>query len=895
MNTHDYQNETYEQSIAVVGMAGTYHGAATLDQLWDNLKEGYEAVRFLDEDTLKANGCPRSMREHPMFVPASAMLRDVSGFDAEFFGYTTAEATLMDPQLRLMLQTAWHAFENANLAPDRLEGLTGVFAGGHRSDYLLCNLGPEYSIMTGMQALTASLFNGQDYLSTWISYKLGLTGPSVNVQTACSTGLVAVATACQSLQDYSCDTALAITSAIFSPRHWGYLAETGSILSGDGHCRPYDADAVGTITGEGVGAVILKRLHDALEQGDNVLGVIRGYTVNNDGALRAGYAAPSAAGQQALITQALANAGMRSGDISYIEGHGTGTHLGDPIEFKALRSVYAQTDRDRSCFLGSVKANLGHLGACAGIVGLQKVLLMLRHGAIAPQINFSRPNPELGMEESAFQICTELRDWPEDSPRTAGISSFGLGGTNCHILVEGFCSLQKPKQHREQDTGILPICLSAKSKKVLVNLCEEWADFLASGEVNVHLAAATALTGRTALPWRFAITAATGAEAIRELKTPLKGIQAAPEHKGLKAALILEEPDSLAPSFGPELYQEYEAFRKAFNTCADQCAKMQGPDLAAIVSGQSPATMDDTRARRLLYLASVVSLAHLLASHGFVPAMIAGNGTGTLAAKVLSGTLSLEEGMKNLSGHNGQPDRKDAASREWALPGAELVNRPDHHEETFAKTVDACVSQGADLLVTMGTPIAALPNVGENDGRLQWVSVPSQPAEAGHGYARALADLHLAGVDLVPRARPKYVQCPQYPFAPTRYWPDKSRNFCDMLDSRTESADRTEPPHAETGKNSEQEDGSKGNVSIEQCMCDIWNQALGTSDITSDDDFFERGGSSLSAIAIVADIEKYTGLTIQLQELMQLRSIDNVIARLSQLAEEESRECCNNV
>ncbi len=902
MNKSKYSGPDYEQAIAVVGMAGTFSNASTLDDLWANLLNGYEAVRFLDAQTLRANGCPAAMLAHPMFVPATAMMTGVDRFDAEFFGFTPAEARLMDPQLRLMLQTAWHAFESANIVPDRARGLTGVFAGGHRSDYLLCTLGPEYSIQTGMQALTASLFNGQDYLSTWISYKLGLTGPSITVQSACSTGLVLVATACQNLLDYSCDTALAIAGAVFSPRDWGYLAETGSILSADGHCRPYDAAAGGTITGEGVGAVILKRLHDALEDDDPIFGIIRGYAINNDGALRAGYAAPSVAGQRALLVQALASAGLQSGDVTYIEGHGTGTQLGDPIEFKALQSVFGQSPRKKPCLLGSIKANLGHLGACAGMVGLQKTLLMLGRGVVPPQINYTEPNPELGMRGSAFRICTEACAWPEDRPKIAGVSSFGLGGTNCHMIVEGFEDAPGPPQQPDPLGGTLPLCLSARSEKALHELCENWVAFLQQEHAApLGHAAASLLAGRAHMPWRVAVAAGTAADAAGRLQARAKGVRIAAQAQDGKIVLLLHDPGKDDFALCRKLFQDAEDFRNAFAACADRCEATQGPDLTGMLLGARdipPGSRDE----RLLGFAAACALAHLLVASGVRLHMVAGRGVGALAASALCGAMPLEECLGLLGGCIPPPAQFiESPPAGFQLPDVELVAEPQGGVAD-QQLIDQCLRGGARFFLVLGSPRAQPPARTPGGGEYAWIplfpaSTPDAAAEREAGpatnpVAQALAALFLAGAPLTPGRRQRLGQIPLYPFEENRHWPERSRNFCDMLRAPGEAGGGAAAPGAGPSLPGEPEHEATGHdgFSLEQRMGEIWNAALGIDDMAPDDDFFARGGTSLSAIAIVAGMEKLTGLTIELRELMQLRTINAVLARLAQLANEENAE-----
>lgn len=895
MSKRHYQSEEYNYAIAVVGTAGKYCNAPTLEHLWSNLKNGYEAVRFLDKETLKSNGCPSAISEHPMFVPATAMMDDVDKFDADFFGFTTAEARLMDPQLRQMFQTAWNAFENANMVPDQIDGLTGVFAGAHKSDYLLCNLGPEYTIQVGMQALSASLFNGQDYLSTWLSYKLGLTGPSINVQTACSTGLTVIASACQSLLDFSCDTALAITGAIFSPRNWGYLAETGSILSADGHCRPFDASASGTITGEGVGGIILKRLQDALDDHDPIQGIIRGYAVNNDGAIRAGYTTPSSAGQEALITQALANAGLTSGDITYIEGHGTGTNLGDPVEFKALQSIFSRDERKAPCYLGSIKANLGHLGASAGMVGLQKILLMLREGTITPQINYTTPNPEMGLDETIFQISTEVRDWPKDSPKIAGISSFGLGGTNCHMIVEGVDKAALDASYEEQNTSPLPLCITARSEKALGELCKTWADFLLSNDqVDFEGAKATALSGRAALPWRVAVTGTTKSEVAEKLLSEPQATLVSADLQNRTVALVIRELVFSDFLLGEKLLATSVPFKQAFDDCARLIQNMHGDDLYGLLDQYIRTPADQKNANKMLQFAIMFSLSQLIAAAGIRPALVADAEVSGLVAKVLTGALSLSDALCQLCTPRCLLVQElSVPAEKWAIEGSKLL------EGAEEESLHRCVQEN-NILLCMGnpTPPSYLSLGTKNTASPAWIAISSLPDADGAAFhekpednlTSALGALFLAGATFSPNQGFRLQQIPQYQFEQNSYWPDKSTSFCDMLSPSCEqSACACHQNKAEAQTTApDNSDNDSNEFSIEQCMRDIWNNALGTTDIGQEDDFFAKGGTSLSAIAIVSDIKKYTGLTIQLRELLQLKTINGVISRLAELAEEDA-------
>ena len=403
--------------IAIIGMACRFPGARNLEEFWHNLRNGRESVAYFSDEELAASGINPDMLSDPHYVKAGAILDDVEKFDAEFFGISAAEATLMDPQHRLLLECAWEAFENGGYTPAAIDTAVGVYAGSRISEYMLFNqptpdlvgLG-DGSLITNFQRLVA---NDKDYLATRISFKLNLTGPSLTVQTACSTSLVAVHLACESLFNAECDLALAGGVSIRVPQKAGHLHSEGMIFSVDGHTRAFDAKASGTIFSSGAGLVLLKRLEEAVADGDHIYAVIRGSAVNNDGAGdKAGYTAPSQAGQAGVIAQAMAMAGVEPETMSYIETHGTGTALGDAIEVAALIDVFqGRTEAKNFCALGAVKCNIGHTVQAAGVAGLIKTALMLKHKVLVSTPNFERPNPELNIDDSPFYINTKLKDW----------------------------------------------------------------------------------------------------------------------------------------------------------------------------------------------------------------------------------------------------------------------------------------------------------------------------------------------------------------------------------------------------------------------------------------------------------------------------------------------------
>ena len=408
--------------IAVVGVAGRFPDAPNIETFWKNLCAGVESVTMFTDEQLLSAGVEPSLVEAPNFVKAGVLLDGVELFDARFFGYTPREAELTDPQHRLFLECAWEALEDAGYDPERTSLRIGVFAGSGTNSYFQKNLVTNPHLMTLLNYLQRLMVSDHDYLVTRVSYKLNLKGPSLTIQTACSTSLVATHIACQSLLNGECDMALAGGVSIKVPQIAGYLYQEGSTLSSDGRCRAFDASAQGMMPGSGVGIVVLRRLADALEDGDRVRAVIRGSAINNDGAVKIGYTAPSVEGQASVIAEAHAVAGLSADEITYVEAHGTGTTLGDPIEVAGLTQAFRRTsERQGFCAIGSVKTNIGHLGPAAGIAALIKVVLALQNGALPPSLNFQRPNPAIDFAHSPFHVQQTLSEWrPANGPAGGG-------------------------------------------------------------------------------------------------------------------------------------------------------------------------------------------------------------------------------------------------------------------------------------------------------------------------------------------------------------------------------------------------------------------------------------------------------------------------------------------
>jgi len=468
-------NDDY--SIAIVGMACRFPGARDPDEFWRNLRAGVESITFFSDTELATAGVPASLREHPGFVRASGALGpgDIEMFDAALFGISPRDAELMDPQHRLFMESAWEALESAGYDPDRYRGSIGVFAGAAMSNYLLRNLMSRRDEQPQVDGLNVLFGNDRDSLATRVAYKLNLRGPCYSLQTYCSTSLVAVHVGCQSLLHGECDMALAGGVTLSVPQVAGYLHAEGGLLSPDGHCRAFDAKAQGTPMGSGVGLVLLKPLTAARKDGDTIRAVIRGSAINNDGALKVSFAAPSVEGQAAVIAEALAAAGVQPDSISYVEAHGTATALGDSIEIAALDKAFKRrTARREFCAIGSAKTNIGHLDRAAGVAGLIKTVLSLEHEELPASLHFETPNPQIDFSSTAFFVNAKHRPWDGPRPLRAGVSAFGVGGTNAHVIVEqAQREAQAPSAHREQ-----LLVLSARSATALEAASERLARHL---------------------------------------------------------------------------------------------------------------------------------------------------------------------------------------------------------------------------------------------------------------------------------------------------------------------------------------------------------------------------------------------------------------------------------
>ncbi|KMS77094.1 type-I PKS [Streptomyces viridochromogenes] len=728
--------------MAVIGMAFRLPGGDTPEEFWRVIHEGTDCVtRFTDEE-LSAAGVPAEEYRADDFVGASGVVDDIAGFDAQHFAMSAREARLTDPQHRMFLECAQHALENAGYPGERDGTRVGVYAstGYHLytlQNYLLNNVLPNEPPADWMAGMQVTVANHTDFTATRVAYRLGLTGPAVNLQTGCSSSLVGVQAAAQSLLMGDCDIALVGATAVHVPQVLGYRYVKGSILSKSGRLRAFDARADGTVGGTGVLAVVLKRLARAVADGDTIHGVVRGWGINNDGADKTAFTAPSAQGQRVAIRQALRRAGVGADTIGYLETHGTGTLKGDPIEFDGATDAYREdTDRTGYCALGSTKANIGHLDVASGLAGLVKTLLVLKHGVIPPMANFSEPNPRLDLDNSPFYIPRTARPWPEsDVPRRAGLTSLGVGGTNVHLILE-----QAPDAAPRPD-AVAPadvLLVSASSEGALADNARAFRDRLRQPPAP-HLAdlVTTAALGRAHGRHRLAARGSTPAALADVLDAWLAGTAGAtvttgtaPQEGPARIALQFTGQGSQYPGMAGPLHERFPAVREMLDACEHHYRELTGDSLLAALRvddepeagpaggrppEEEPPWGTDTAQPALFALQC--ALVRLWRDAGIEPYAVTGHSVGEYAALYAAGALTLDDGLR-LTTERGRLMRQRCArgamvaatlDRESALaladevPGLEVAVTNGEHAQVLAGTVEA-VDRACALLDRRGTP-----------------------------------------------------------------------------------------------------------------------------------------------------------------------------------------------
>ncbi|MEV4466775.1 SDR family NAD(P)-dependent oxidoreductase [Micromonospora echinofusca] len=736
--------------IAIIGMACRFPGADNPEQFWRNLRDGVESISHFDAAELADAGVPDQALADPGYVRAQAVLPDSDRFDAEFFGINPKEADLMDPQQRVLLECAWTALEDAGYDPDRVDGPVGVYAGTYYNSYLPL-LPPTDDVA---EQFARNIANEKDYVATRLAYKLNLTGPAVTVQTACSTSLVAVHQAAQALLAGSCDLALAGGATVRAEQVVGYPYQPGGIFSSDGHCRAFDDAAEGTVPGNGVGVVVLKRLEDALADGDTVYAVIRGSAIGNDGGERAGFTAPGVAGQARVIAAAYAAAEVDPATVGYVEAHGSATRLGDPIEVEALTRVFGPAGAD-GCAIGSVKTNIGHTHAAAGVAGLIKAVQALRHGQIPPSLHHERPNRAIDFGATPFVVSTRLTAFPRrDHPRRAGVSSFGMGGTGAHVVLEEAPAAPPPSP---APPGPWLLALSARSAPALEERTDALAAYLAErAEADLAAVAHTLWQGRRPFGHRRVVVAADPAEAAAALtaRDPRRVVTGAPGDARPDVAFLVPGVGDQRRGLGYELYRTQPAYRSAVDECAELLAPLLGRDVRALLhptsgapavgpadlrrllgrgapgAGGEPDPLHRTRYAQPAAFVVGYALARLWAAHGVQPAALIGYSLGEYVAACLAGVFTLPDALGLVVRRAQLIDRLPAGAM-LAVPAAETEVAAD-----LVPGVHVAAVNGPTLCVLAGAPDA----VAEVERRLLAAGRAARRLPTSHAFHTPLMD-----------------------------------------------------------------------------------------------------------------------------------------------------------
>ena len=637
--------------VAIVGMAGRFPQADTIQDFWANLAADKECISFYTDEELLAMGISPEFIRHPDYVKAKGEVADIDKFDAAFFGIAPREAELTDPQHRVLLETAWAAFEDAGYVPGDYPGDVGIFAGKSMDSYLMLNLLPQFKRVFSSGSLQAAIGNDKDSITTSIAYHLNLRGPAITIQSSSSTSLVAVCVACQSLLTWQCDMAVAGGVTLGPPIKTGYLSQEGGITSSDGHCRAFDDNSSGFVPGTGAGLVVLKRVEEAIRDGDHIYAVIKGFAVNNDGSEKISYTAPSVDAQARVIMQAQKLAGLQPQDITYVEAHGTGTKLGDPVEFSALSQAFAGASEKQYCALGSVKTNIGHLDTAAGVTGLIKTALAVHHGKIPATLHFKRPNAQIDLANSPFYINTQCQDWqPKSGIRRAGVTSLGMGGTNAHVVVEQAPIDDQPRGEAPQYC-ILPF--SAKTDSALQNGLQSFANFIQHNQqLDKRDVAWTLATGRTAFQHRAAIVSDTLTNTADSLKDNVHQsfIQAKAKAQ-VNLGWLFSGQGSQYQKMGQQLYNQWPVYANAFDHCADILLRDAAIDIraelfSAPISDEQAERLSQTWLTQPLLFSVEYALAQLWLSWGVEPTLMIGHSLGEWVAATIAGVFTLDDALR---------------------------------------------------------------------------------------------------------------------------------------------------------------------------------------------------------------------------------------------------------
>ena len=735
--TSEQQKNTDKRSIgreiAVIGMACRFPGANNTEEFWDLLTSGKETTSFFTDKELDAS-ISLNLKNNPNYVKARGLIDRADEFDASFFGINPKAAELMDPQHRVFLELAREVLETTGHLPAKYQGTTGVFAGAGNNSYYINNVLPNPEKVEIVGGFMVMALNEKDYIASRAAYQLNLKGPAVSVYSACSTGLLAIAQAAESIRNGQCTVAIAGAAAITSPQKSGSLYQEGAMFSRDGHCRPFDADSQGTVFSDGAGVVLLKSLEDAKRDGDTIFAVLKGAGINNDGSGKSSFTAPSAEGQAKAIAQAMADAQVEAASISYVEAHGTATPLGDPIELEGLKMAFGRQNEKQFCALGSVKGNFGHLTAAAGMAGFIKTALALHHQKIPASINFDRPNPNIDFADSPFFVNTKLRNWETTEKRRAGISSFGVGGTNVHVVLEEY--LHSEIVETETKPAHL-ICWSAKTEESLQQYAKNLNCYLDKNpETSLAAVAYTLHQTREDFNFRNFIVVSD----LQDLQKKLKLSAAKPsqnnlKNDGLKTAWVFPGQGSQSVNMNLELYRQEPVFREAVDECAVLIEKDLGEDIRNIIYPDESNTVSTKKLNQTLYAQPAVFIlqyaaAKLWMSWGLEPAAVVGHSLGEFMAAYVAGVCSLEDALKLVVAR---------AKMMQALPEGKMLAvkiTREKLEEILPKKLAVAAENSKEVMVVSGETEA----IASFTDTLLELEIPNRLLENNHAFHSAMME-----------------------------------------------------------------------------------------------------------------------------------------------------------
>lgn len=883
-----------ENHIAVIGMTGRFPEADTLEQFWSNLKEGRESITFFTEEELVKGNIEKKLVDNPRYVGADGVIRNMDMFDAEFFGINPREAELLDPQHRLFLESAWELMEMAGYDAHSYSGKVSVYTSANFSSYLVRNIMANPEMRASATSFQTLICNDKDFVGTRVSYKLGLTGGSISVGTLCSSSFVAIHLACQSLLNWQCDMALAGAVSLQVSHNESFFYQEGGIGDPDGHCRAFDAKASGTVSGSGLGVVALKRFEDAVKDGDHIYGIIRGSAMNNDGSHKISYTAPSVEGQMEVIAEALALAEVNPETVTYIEAHGTGTQLGDPIEVEALtRAFRMHTDKNQYCAIGSVKTNIGHLVNAGGVASLIKTLLAFEHRQIPASLNYETPNPKINFKESPFFVNDRLKDWnTPDCPRRAGVSSFGIGGTNVHLVVEEPPEGEKSGPSREWH--ILP--LSAKTASALEKQTENLHNYLKkNSESCIADVTFTLQVGRRGFAHRRFVVCKTTKEAEGYIKSEeaLAAQTRFQETSDRPCVFVLTGLEDYNIGSAALLYEKEETFKEHMDSCAAFARQAFDVDIHKYLQSYEEETMTDDHRQAVWYKTLIFcvqyALTKLWIQWGIRPQGVYGcDWVGECVAAQAAGVLTLEDAMKLAVSADVRQLKGDAFKKPLVPMASYMGDKWLKEEEVveldywskprtrhWAAGLELLFKEAEQVLVVLETSGAVANHIAGHQAKaasqvvLSSLSRNVEGEDAIGALLHTLGHLWLSGVKVdwngfhegEHRHR---VALPTYPFERKRYWilPHKEDNISIHSEEVPKATNITyhARPHMDVKYVAPRNE-------TEEKLCNIWQELLGIEKVGVFDNFFELGGHSLLVAQITSRAREEFNMELPMRNL----------------------------